>query len=416
MGLVIICSEFILWGAYRITLDRRLDTTIPSANGCFGSTGYYFKIAIFGGSSAAGYNAERGFAEILKYELGKRYPNQRFCIKNYARSGQPFHRHQAEILKAVIDKYDVFLIYSGNNEAWNYWDDVGHFRKAQFKHKKQYVPPAILGSEVAFDGKPLWALFLEANSRLYAIAWKFKSKYIPPIFGKSSELDMLDEIHYGEIEKQRNFPATEVTRMIINYKKDLEDIARLARIRGKAVIVSSVPTNETWKPFFSVHRPGITVEELSAFDQYYASGRSSYAAGKYVDAIRYFSLAEAIDDQVAILHYMLGVAHVRTGAIRQGQAHLMKSIDNDGFPVRAMTSLHQVLISTSRTYENVYFVDSLRTFHDLLEKGLTYDDLFSDVQHPSMLGHAVIANGFLCRLSELELLRTIARYSQKVWK
>jgi hypothetical protein len=64
----------------------------------------YIKIAVFGGSAAAGEYAWRSFDTIVELELTNRFPSQKLYIKNYARSGYPFHRHQAEYVKILIEK------------------------------------------------------------------------------------------------------------------------------------------------------------------------------------------------------------------------------------------------------------------------------------------------------------------------
>src|SRR5205823_3145830 len=79
----------------------------------------FLKIAIFGESSAAGFHSERSFGEIVKRELALTPGDRPVYVKNYARPGLVFHRDEAEMVKRLIDRYDVFLIYAGNSEAWN---------------------------------------------------------------------------------------------------------------------------------------------------------------------------------------------------------------------------------------------------------------------------------------------------------
>ena len=89
--------ELILAGMYGLTHNQKLSTLINEDLEYPKKPKEYFKIAIFGGSAALGYNSERGFCDILSYELRKRYPDIKFYIKNYAQCGYPFHRHQVEI-------------------------------------------------------------------------------------------------------------------------------------------------------------------------------------------------------------------------------------------------------------------------------------------------------------------------------
>ncbi|MGH9857236.1 MAG: hypothetical protein ACRD4B_05270, partial [Acidobacteriota bacterium] len=122
----------------RMTNGRRCasmkNSTYPSSN-----AEQYLKIAVVGGSAAAGLNAERSFVDFMEYEL-KRNLSGPVYVKNFAASGYPFHRYEAEIIKNVIEDYDIFLIYEGNNEATNYIDDSGYFRKEEFKNARELRP------------------------------------------------------------------------------------------------------------------------------------------------------------------------------------------------------------------------------------------------------------------------------------
>ena len=123
----------------RLTNDRRLLTVAARAS--LADRDYparVLRMATFGGSAATGFNAESSFSQILELELSKRYPEVPVRVTNLAMNGYPFYRHQAELLKSVIDDYDIFLVYAGNNEGWNYWDDVGFFRKEEFKDQRVF--------------------------------------------------------------------------------------------------------------------------------------------------------------------------------------------------------------------------------------------------------------------------------------
>ena len=95
-----------------LTNDARLSTVVAraSSNGRTEPVNV-LRIAVFGGSAAAGYNSERSFSPILELELSDRYPMVPVRVSNLARNSYPFYRHQAELLKSVIDDYDIFLIY-----------------------------------------------------------------------------------------------------------------------------------------------------------------------------------------------------------------------------------------------------------------------------------------------------------------
>ena len=71
------------------------------------------KIAVFGGSSGAGFGSSKSFSDFLEDSLDGNY-----IIHNYAQPGATFYRNQAMILKEIIPYYDIFIIYAGHNEVW----------------------------------------------------------------------------------------------------------------------------------------------------------------------------------------------------------------------------------------------------------------------------------------------------------
>ena len=70
------------------------------------------KVAVFGGSSANGYASAISFSDYL---ANSDFALNNFQIKNYAQNGAPFYNYQSEILKKVINHYDIIIIYSGHN-------------------------------------------------------------------------------------------------------------------------------------------------------------------------------------------------------------------------------------------------------------------------------------------------------------
>src|SRR3990167_10288057 len=103
----------------------------------------YYKIAIIGSSAAAGYAAEKGFGQIIQHELSALVVNKKIYIKNYAECGAPFYKYQAEIAKLIVNKFNMIIIYSGNNETTNYFYECKFYEKniftALLKERKKQI-------------------------------------------------------------------------------------------------------------------------------------------------------------------------------------------------------------------------------------------------------------------------------------
>jgi len=404
VAILVLVAEAMLALAQRVTggsIFATLASDYPA------DAGGYVKIAVVGGSAAQGYNAERNFTDVLRHELSLRYPGRRFYVRNYARAGYPFHRYEAEVLKAVIDRYDVFLIYEGNNEAWNYLDDTGYFRTPRYKHRRTLQVPG----QAEHDLKPALRRFLESHSRLVLVSERLLQRYGAPWLdelvawvdgGERARFYRYRRFH--EFEPAGVVPDEELVRIRENFQRDLEEIAKLAERREKLVIVASVPTNENYKPFFSVRRVGLAADRRARFETLHREGAAAYARGDFGAAVAFLQQATAIESGVAITDYLLGMAYLRLLRAAEGRGHLQRSIDEDGFPIRSLSSFRVIAQATARTWNSVRYVDIVGTFHRLLDTGLQYDDLFADLHHPSFMGHVVIAHDFLCAMARARRL------------
>ncbi|GEM_PF-3371460 len=359
----------------------------------------YVKIAIFGGSAANGYNSERGFIDILQYDLQKKYPDKKFFIKNYAKLlGGPFHRYGAELVKKTIGKFDTFIIYAGDNEALNYLDSIGYGRDPKYKHISAFGPP-----ETMFDNNLITKL--EYHSLLYA--WvKRKTEFFTAKLAKREDRPVRitqKRRTPQEFEPEKLLPPDEIEKIYSNFKKDLEEIAALADKYNKTVIISNVATNESYKPFFSVHKPSLSDRALEDFNENYRQGLAEYERGAFESAISYFLKAKTIDDQPAILHYMIGSSYLFLGKLPESWPYFRESIDEDGMPLRSLGGLHKISEAVAQKNEHVYYVDVINNFHKALTRAVSYEELFNDLHHPSLMGHVIIARTLLCEMEQLEV-------------
>jgi tetratricopeptide (TPR) repeat protein len=362
--------------------------------------GECLKIAVFGGSAANGYNSERSFTELISYELRQHFPNRRFYIRNFARNGHPFHRHQAEFVKAQIDSFDVFILYVGNNEALNWLDDTGYFRRPDKKDARSLQPAA-----VEMVGTPVNDLrnFLEHHSRIYAIASKAwirlsssHSRQPPPRTYESGK------VWFREFEPQKVLPSAEIEQMKANFASNLEEIGRLAENSDKVVIVSIAASDPNYSPLFSVHRPGLSEKDLAAFDTLFTRGTSYYRNHDYREALPLYLSALQVDDQVAILNHRLGCIYRQLGEYTKGWAFYHRGLDEDGLIFRPLSSYAEAARALSQRNRHVHFVDAIGSFRPYWDTDPLQEALFADFQHPAFAGHVALAQLFLGKMGEIE--------------
>jgi hypothetical protein len=393
--LVLVFAELFLNMCFMVTGASALETLTGKDEHPYpGNPADYLKIAIFGSSSAAGWASERSFAHILDYELKRKCPDRKFYVRNYAECSATFHRGQAEVLKSVIDEYDVFLIYAGNNELLPYLLDG---------------PGSVVPSAESQAWRSIVG-FLEKHSRLYAVSVKMSRLYIGPFFTKAAFLRGVRDknsapIKPGLFESATRVPWSERPKVVANFQSDLEEIAGLAQRKGKYLIISSVPVNENYKPLFSVVSPTLEDHERNLLFRRYYDGIEKFGQGDFPGAIESLSQARLIDEKVAIINYMIGQAYLRLGNLREGRKYLGISSDHDGFMSRALNAYWVGAKLIPNKYSSVYYVDSVEAFHMALDEGVEYAELFADVHHPSLMGHIIIASGFIREISRLPQLR-----------
>jgi len=381
--------ELGLWGAHVVTGHHRLSTLeVKSAVVPIGDDA--IRIAIYGGSSAAGYNSKGKLDTIMKIMLSNSYPDLKFHITNFAANGAPFHRHQAEQLKSSIQDFDVHLVYAGHNETANYYDDVGYWQDDKNKSLRNLRP---FGEKTEFS---LMEWFRK-KSRIIAITEKLNIKYFR---STTPELMKFIPARPKIFEQDKAIPPESLKNIPINFEADLREIGAKAEVIGNIVIFSNIPSNEEFSPMFSVHTPGLGDSELQRFQVFYDSGMDAYNRGDFTLSIDNFLSALEVDDQPAILNYLLGRAHMELGNTDVGREYLRKSIDNDGLPLRAFSYLGDISQTVAKEFSGVHFLDSVSNFRNALDSGLTNNDLFSDFQHPTALGQSIIALGFIAEMQE----------------
>jgi len=416
--LLVVTAELLLFIGHSVTkrpeLDVFLETERHEPGPCKSHPEECIKIALFGGSSAAGYNAIRGADRIVEHELSKRYPEKKFLVRNFALYRHPFHRYQAELVKANIDKYDFLLILAGHNETANYLDDSGYFRTEAYKDTKfrglaplDVYFPGLEFPTSAGRGRGL-KYFLESNSRIYAMGKKFHSRYLADRFRRveydgSLARRMYNFKRHSLFEPDKAVPPLEMKKVNENFRKDLEQIASLAEDHGKYVIVATVAYWDPLPPFCSVHRAGLSKGELKSFDANWESGLERFEDSQYEEALRLFRAAQEIDEEAAIVDFMMGKSYSELGDEKEARRYFRASHNKDGLQLLGPTfELRNIAQIVAKNSERLYHIDTFDSFHTALDKGVLYDELFADCAHPSLLGHILIAEEFLCVMEKLE--------------
>jgi hypothetical protein len=395
---VFFTGELAFWGAYKISKHHLLDiykknTDYPT------SPDDYIKISIFGGSAARGYNSEKNFPDILKYELEKNFPDKKFYFKTFASNGAPFYKNQAELIKQNIEKFDYFLISSGNNEIVNYWGNNAFFTHPDFKARKieerlkTGIPKSKKTSKIIS--------YLHAKSHFFSFANRVLDK-LNAIYRKKQNKKKINNINswikivYPRFTSKHMMSPAQKTKLYDNFKYALEEVAILSDKKSKKIIVSSVMDNEEWLPAFSI------VEKLNipAVKQLDLKAQNALKNKKYIllEIIANQALKSA-DKPIAVFQYYKGMSLLGKGDQTNGRQWLRKAITNDPYFIRSTDKHHNISLEMSSKYKSVRYIDVIEEFHIVLNQGVSYSSLFVDPHHPSVVGHVINAYNFYCTIA-----------------
>ena len=427
-----LASETAIYFAWRATGSSKFDTLYGNslhfpksrtANQKYpGPSSGILKVATFGGSSTAGAAAERSFADILSFELNRHLGGGNAYVRNYAEGGAPFHGFQAEMAKALMPFYDVFIIYAGHNE---------------------WVPPYfqrggldVIGVRETLDPRSSWrnkiakALAdargdidliesIRRSSRIYAVAWKVSIK-LTQLLTKSIAIGANERGIINDPRAQRPPPTAaiktlsleEIDRFLKNFAEDLAAVRNAARQQNKLVIVVGASGDETWPPHFSLRPSGFDDRESDELDTALVSAGDHLVNGRIADAQQLLSPILPRAPRHAFANHLLGQMVAATGDMASSWRHREIAIDEDGFPVRAHSATRHAAAAIAD--EQFVYIPHPELVRTLIDQGMTARDMWPDIVHPSSLNHAIIVRGVLCAMDRAGRVAGMRKFCEPI--
>jgi hypothetical protein len=367
------------------------------------------KIAVFGGSSAAGYGSPINFVEFL-LEI-----DPSIIIHNYASDGHPFVGFQSQILKRVLPHYDYIIIYSGHNEWLGYL-----YQKAFITNKTIKFPNEIFGIKEITP--TIYSQDLKRLNNLDNILLN-NNNYNQSIYYVSRQINLYRKlilkiynfINYSFTKdneiltpfylQERVLTFSDQKIIIAKFKKEIESIQRLMQPNQK-LIISTVLSNDLFPPI-SDHQnnkdPENTkilnkktktvyekiIEEYSNIFNIYDKNKKNknFMSSDINNIIKYFPSG-------AHKSYFSGIScleNQRDGMDYENCLKILKYARKlDAVNVRILPELNTFIRSIDKQYQNIYIADPEKRM-ELQNNSRHYLSFFIDFHHPSSLGHSVIA-------------------------
>jgi len=334
-----------------------------------------YRVFVFGGSAARGTpDPAFSFSRILEAMLRDRYPQTRFEVINTAMVAINSH----VVLPIVKDcrgfDGDLFIVYLGNNEV------VGPY-----------------GAGSVFESP-------STSIRLTRAGIFARSTRLGQLMGNTMRAlageDAEARKEWGGMTMFLDHRVTaDDPRMNIVYDHfaaNLRDVCVEARDAGIPVIVSTVLTNlKDCPPFHSVHRPGLSDDELARWKKAFQKADALRKSGEYEAALGEYGAAEEIDEQFAELHFRMGQCRLAMQQFDPARRRFVRARDLDTLRFRADTRINATIrrLAGNRRSRGVYLVDPEAVYR---ARGQTPDripgwELLHEHVHLNFAGNYLVA-------------------------
>ena len=356
-----------------------------------------YRIFLFGESAAMGDpDSTYGFGRYLQVLLRDRFPGTDFEVVCVAITAVDSNVILPIARDCARRQGDLWVIYMGNNEM------VGPFGAikmvpfaADFAGANKTPPP--FGAETAYglQAPPLGIIRTVIGIKATRIG-QLLDNFIRAVRSNSStpkawggmQMFMNGRIGYDDPARLRAYG---------NFRGNLEDILRRAQRAGVPVVLSTVAVNlKDCAPFASIHAPGLSTNQLFAWNETFDKGVSNENAGAYGDALALYRKAAEIDPQFAELQFRMGDCDLALTNDAQALRDFELARDDDALDFRADTRINSIVRETGSRHagHGVCLVDAAQALAQNSPEGIPGLNFFYEHVHLNLAGNYLLALGF----------------------
>ena len=335
-----------------------------------------WRVFVLGDSSAVGFpfGPEFAFPRFLQERLAAAMPERTVEVVNCGLNAVASW-HGREILDEIV-RYepDVIIVYIGNGD----W----------------IIPGPEATSPV---------LTLLSNLRLYQVAALVGRKWQPPQKGTIDVERVHSRADGFRLARERargnqTLTAREREVILARYADNLRAIIAAGRATGATVILSDLIQNlSDFPPGASRHRRGLSDAQRTQWREAMLQADARMRAGDQRGALDDLARAERIDPRPAILHYMRAQCLEAQGEYDAARAEYRVASDLDEAPLGVPSAVNDVVRAVAKE-TGVQLVDLTGALAATTPHGMLGDGLFYDYVHPTVAGHARIADIFAAAL------------------
>lgn len=330
-----------------------------------------YRIFVLGESAAMGDpDPAYAFSRYLEVMLRKRYPSMNFEVINTGSVAVNSHVLLPLARGLAKQRPDLFIIYSGNNEV------VGPYGPGTALTSSGMALP-VIRSSIFFRSTRVGQLLIKLGTQ--------KKEW--------GGMEMF-------LDKQVPASSPLMKYAYSNFEANLRDTVAVARAAGARVIVSTVATNlKDCAPFASMHRDGLTQEELRSWTALVQQGSESERARSFTDALSAYQTAAKIDDQYAELEFRMARSSWMLGDYAAARQHFQRSRDLDTLRFRADSRINDINRSVAASAQGAELVDADAVFSQQSPNGIVGSDLVYEHVHMTPLGNYLLARAIFQQIA-----------------
>jgi hypothetical protein len=329
-------------------------------------------IVVLGESSAEGVPFQRwlSIGALVKWQLEKSIANPDVRLAILAQAGDTLEK-QHEAVAGLRRRPEIVIIYCGHNEFSS--------RFFAFRDLPYYF----------LDERPGgWGRFVERAERLSPLCGLIRRSAdqcriaLPP---PPIERDLVDV---------PVFTADEYSRLLVDFRRRLEEMVSYASNLGAVPILISPPGNDAdFEPNRSFLPADTPRGERESFQRAFLVARRLESVDSVTSLKKYRELLVRAPG-FAETHYRLATLLRNAGDWDESYEHFISARNLDGYPMRCLTAFQETYREVAARHDCI-FIDGQAYFHAIGRNGLLDDELFQDAMHPSLRGQIALAQAVM---------------------
>jgi tetratricopeptide (TPR) repeat protein len=323
-----------------------------------------FRVFMFGASSVRGGAVpELGYVSQLEFWLRRGVPDRRIEIYNYGVRGAVTEVLLASVRRVIDREPDLAFLHTGMGEFF--------LPDSEMRSRARLIEASQRSALVRVVRR------IAAGSRQSGAAARIVESGDIPLYDPGSEA---------------------YRRKLDRYRANVTAIVDVIRGAGVPLLLSTVSSNlADWPP---VNRSLSALLYDDGFDDTLDEIEGHLDAQRPAPAIEMIerSLERYPDD--ALLLFLLGKAHQRSGDYARARELFYRARDRDPLPWRPVSESND-FIREIATRDGVHLIDLERVLEENAPHGLVGATLIGDGAHPTPLGSSIIARAILRQMAAL---------------